>query len=179
MRNFHLLGTVQVTQLVDALHRQPQLWNQYTIRTKYPLSPHYGVDDILLRFNGLQKVDKVMDDTSCHNYPALQNLTQARPILFDLARMVEATQIGRVIITRLEPGRAIAAHVDGGASATFYKRYQVCLESEPGCVFRCRDEVVQMQPGQVWFFRNDLEHEVVNNSAADRLAMIVDLRVED
>jgi hypothetical protein len=33
-----------------------------------------------------------------------------------------------------------------------------------------------MAPGEVWWFDNSKMHEVINNSADDRLTMIVDIR---
>ena len=35
-----------------------------------------------------------------------------RPIVFDLMRRIEAVSLGRVIITRLQPGGRIAPHAD-------------------------------------------------------------------
>jgi len=33
-----------------------------------------------------------------------------------------------------------------------------------------------MRPGELWWFENAIEHEVTNNSANDRIHMIIDLR---
>jgi hypothetical protein len=33
-----------------------------------------------------------------------------------------------------------------------------------------------MRTGEVWWFNNAIEHEVVNNSADDRIHLIVDIR---
>jgi hypothetical protein len=33
-----------------------------------------------------------------------------------------------------------------------------------------------MKTGDIWWFDNSQEHEVLNNSADDRLALIVDIR---
>jgi hypothetical protein len=33
-----------------------------------------------------------------------------------------------------------------------------------------------MAPGEAWWFDNAQEHEVINNSADDRIHMIVDIR---
>jgi len=35
-----------------------------------------------------------------------------------------------------------------------------------------------MKTGDVFWFNNKLEHEVVNNSAFDRLSMVVDIKVK-
>ena len=59
---------------------------------------------------------------------------------------------------------------------SYYKRYQVALQSLPGVVFRAGDEQVQFRTGDVWWFDNGKEHEVFNGSADDRLALIVDIK---
>jgi hypothetical protein len=47
----------------------------------------------------------VINDVQVIPYPAWQLLPQLRPIIFDLMRRVEAVQLGRVLITRLAPGK--------------------------------------------------------------------------
>jgi aspartyl/asparaginyl beta-hydroxylase (cupin superfamily) len=103
-------------------------------------------------------------------------LTEAHSLIFDLARFVRAERIGRVLISRLPPGGVIAPHQDGGAVATYYTRYQMPLQSAPGCMFECDGEGVNMRAGEVWWFDNKRTHQVVNNSATDRISMIVDLK---
>jgi hypothetical protein len=60
--------------------------------------------------------------------------------------------------------------------AEYWDRFHVCLASAPGANFRCGDEWVHMNPGEIWWFNNRLEHEVINNSGADRIHMVVDIR---
>lgn len=174
MRNFQLLGQQNVIPLLHqiALHRE--LWNQNRIRTGHEQSPHSACDDILLRFQA--EGSQVVDDPECVWYPAWDVLTEAHNLIFDLSRVVKAERIGRIIISRLPPGKTIAPHEDGGAVATYYTRYQMPLQSGPGCIFECEGEKVQMSGGEVWWFDNKRNHAVYNNSNTDRLAMIVDMR---
>jgi hypothetical protein len=138
------------------------------------------VSDIWVFFNDIdpEAVAKAVDDKDVIPYPGWYVLPQVRPIIFDLMRRVEAVRLGRVIISRLAPGKQITPHVDGGAPATHYTRYQIALQSLPGCLFNAGGESVNMRTGDVWWFDNQQEHSVVNHSAADRIAMIVDLRIE-
>lgn len=179
MKNFQLIASgVDVLPLLHALQLQPDLWNVHNLRTTHPQSPHQQVEDIWIRFNEIpESIETVVDDKECVNYPAFYVLPQVRPIIFDLMRRVEGEQLGRVLITKLAPGKEITPHEDGGAPATFYARYHCILQNFPGSIFRCGDEVVTMQPGSVWWFNNELTHSVVNNSADDRLTMICDVRV--
>jgi aspartyl/asparaginyl beta-hydroxylase (cupin superfamily) len=82
-----------------------------------------------------------------------------------------------VIITRLDPGKQIYPHRDVlGKYANFYTRYHVPLQSDPGVIFACGDETVQMQAGEAWWFNGHIDHAVINNSSRDRLNLIVDVR---
>lgn len=177
MRNFQVIATgVDTIPLLNAIMRDPALWNQNTLRTTHPETAHAQVDDIWLRFNETEDPTAVVDDTECVNYPAWWALPQARDIIFNLMRRVEGERLGRVLVTRLAPGRKITPHVDGGAPATYYERFHVVLSASPGCLFRSGDETVQMRAGEVWWFDNTKEHEVVNNGVDDRVHLIIDIR---
>lgn len=161
--------------LLSAIYTQPELWNQNTLRTTHPGTVHRDVSDIWLWFHQICD-ESLIDDIQTTPYSAWYSLPQARCIIFDLMRRVEATQLGRCIITKLPPGKSIDPHVDQGAPAEFYKRFQLILQSFPGCNFHIEDEQVSMKPGDVWLIDNNKEHWVVNNSQDDRIALIIDLR---
>ena len=182
MRNFLGLATnVDVMPLLLAVQRQPDLWNAEKLRTTHPGTPHADVEDILLRFNDLEKfratkdAASVMDEHESVFWPAWYRLPEAHPIIFDLMRRVSGIRLGRVMITRLAPGKRILPHVDGGEHARYYDRHHVVLQCAPGAVFVAGNETVQMRVGEVWWFDNASTHEVVNNSADDRITMIVDI----
>lgn len=177
MNNFQCLAAnVDTIPLLNAIMRDPALWNQNTLRTTHPGTAHAEVDDIWLRFNETDEPEAVVDDKESVNYPAWWALPQARPLIFNLMARVEGERLGRVLITRVRPGGKITPHVDGGAPATYYDRFHIVLNSAPGCLFRAGDETVNMGTGQVWWFDNAKEHEVINNSVDDRIHMIVDIR---
>lgn len=177
MRNFHCIDVCDPAPVLSALARQPELWNAHPLRTTYPGSPHAQADDILLFFNDLTASPEALaEDRITTAYPAWSALPQVRPIIFGLMARVGGVHLGRVIISRLAPGKRIAPHEDAGAPATWFERYQVSLQSAPGCIFRAGEEPVMFRSGEIWWFNNRLEHEVINNSAEDRIAMIVDIR---
>lgn len=183
MRYFQQLAAgVNVTPLMNALQRQPELWDANPIRTQHPGTAHAQVSDILLRFNDLEEYLRtgdpttITDDKEAIAYPAWDKLPQARSIIFDLMRTVEATRLGRVIITRLPPGRVITPHEDQGAPAEYYHRYQIALQSLPGALFHIGDETVNFRSGDVWHIDNRTIHSVQNHSADDRIVLICDLR---
>lgn len=181
MRHFlKIAGGVDVLPALHALQARPELWNRDTLRTAHPSSPHVECDDIWVWFNAVDPAnpEATIDAVQVRPYPAWRELPQLRPLVLDLMRRVEGVQLGRVIVTRLKPGGRIAPHVDEGAPARVFRRYQVALQSLPGCVFRIEDEAVSFQAGEVWWIDNRSRHSVENNSADDRIVLIVDVRLD-
>ena len=170
---------IDVAPLLLALQQQPRLWNQVPDRTGNPQSPHFGSDDILLRYNC-----SYTDHRECCVFPAWAHLPQAHGLTFALMTYLQGTRLGRVIITRIHPGDTIPAHADIGKlplhydTVRYYNRYHLCLQASPGTWFRVEDERVEMQPGDIWWFDNALEHEVHNPGPAERLHMIIDINTE-
>lgn len=181
MKNFYKLAQgMDVTALMAALHVNADLWDENKLRSTHEMSPHQQVSDIWLRFNDLTKIKNagdVIDEHESINYPAMARLPQARPFIFGLMHTVEGERLGRILITKLSPGGKIDPHEDGGSHASYYERYHIVLNSAPGSIFRCGDETIHMKTGEVWWFNNAIEHEVINNSADDRIHLIVDVKV--
>lgn len=185
MKYFELLAAgIDIRPLRHAVQRQPKLWDECKLRTAHAGSPHAEVHDIWFRFqdltpeaDGSLPVTRFTDQHECNFYPAWFSLPQVRPLVYDLARRVEAVRVGRVLLTRLPPGKRIAPHVDGGEHSAYYDRYHIVLQGLPGSTFRAGDETVQMSTGECWWFQNAVEHEVVNNSQDDRIHLIVDLHI--
>lgn len=177
MRHFlKIAENLDVIPALNAIAQQPELWNQNALRTQHPGTAHAEVNDIWLWFNSIDDQVAVVDDRETIPYAGWWNLPQVRQIVFDLMRRVEGVRLGRVLITQLPPGKRILPHVDQGAPAEFYTRYQVALRSLPGCLFHIGEETAQFRSGDVWMIDNKTEHSVENNSCDDRIALIVDIR---
>jgi len=185
MKYFQRLAErIDVVPLLNAATRQRGLWNTNPLRQSFKDSPHEEVEDIWLRFTDMAEFERtgdlkvVGDDLECVAQPAWHALPQAHAIVFSVMRMVEAERLGRVMITRLDPGKRIKPHSDVlGAYAGYYSRYHVPLLSLPGSTFRAGNEQVFMGAGELWWFDASAEHEVVNNSVDDRVHLIIDVRV--
>jgi len=184
VRNFLQIGTVDVVPLLMTITAKPDLWNVHKFRTTYTGTPHTDVDDIWLRFSAGPKIrdpddiSEVIEDTAPVFYPAWHELPQVRSIVFDLMRRVEAIALHRVIISRLRPGGAITAHRDADGAYTSIEsgaRYHVAVQGLPGSLYHCGGETVQMLTGQVWWFNHLETHAVENNSADDRIHLMVDV----
>lgn len=175
MQNFlKIAENVDMTPVQHALALNSFLWNDNTLRTEHENTAHSQVDDIWLMFNDIS--GGVINDIQTVPYRAWHNLKPLRAMVLDLMRRVDGVQLGRVIVTRMKPGAAITPHVDSGAPAEFYARYQIAIQSLPGAVFQIGEEVINFKTGEVWLIDNTTEHSVVNNSADDRIVCIVDVR---
>lgn len=190
MRYFHRIAEgVDTMPLLHALARQPGLWNSNTFRTRFPGTPHAEADDILLRFSDPARctpdqpgVGNVIGDDRPVWHPAARALPQAKAVVLALMARVEAYELGRVLVTRLRPGARILPHADRDGAyvqAPDRARYHVVLQGLPGSLYRCGDETVCMRTGEVWWFDAHAEHEVANNSADDRIHLLVDVRTWD
>lgn len=187
---FQMAEGLDVTPLALELTRRADLWNKYPVRTFHERSAHRTVDDVVLRYNrfdaGDDYVDMVCSRLEVENYPPLAELAGARQLIAWLMARVSGEHLGRVFISRIRPGAGIPPHTDRIAPAeeafpdrippaSYYDRYHVCLQSAPGVIFRCGNEKVYMAPGSAWWFDNEIEHEVANHSAIDRLHLVADI----
>lgn len=178
MKNFlKIADGANVAPILNALQSKPDLWDENNLRTTHPLSPHRECNDVWVFFNVVpENVESVVDDTRVVPYRAWKEIPQLRPLIFDVMRLVEGTELGRVLITKLGAGKSIPPHIDQGAPVEYYTRYQIVLQSLPGCTFQIEEERVNFRAGEVWRIENSKTHSVVNNSADERLVVICDIR---
>jgi hypothetical protein len=178
MRHFQKIAEgIDVIPLLNALAQRSDLWNENTLRTTHPLSPHRETDDIWCLFNAIPDDPKsVIDDCETIPYRAWTEIPALRPLVLDLMRRVDGIRLGRVLISRLGPGNTIPEHTDQGAPATYYKRYHLALKSEPGAINNSDGETVTYRMGELWWFDNSVPHSIINNSADDRITLVMDVR---
>ena len=185
MKNFLKIADLDTLPLLLAIKRNPDLWKADTYLRDYPQGPFGEVESIMLRFPtkrvfeleaDLERYKDSLEQHFCVDQPAYKALPDARPLVMWLASRVGAEMIGRCFINKVKPGGVIYPHVDTKAHTDFYSRHHICLESNDRSMLRAGDERVNMRPGEVWWFDNSQEHEVVNEGATDRMHLIVDLR---
>ena len=193
MRYFdQVLSGVNVAPLRHQLSRHPELWNADRFRTDYPNTAHVDVDDILIRFSDTSKAGKdtiVMGDgLPVIWHPAAAVLTEVKPLVMGLMALVNGYTLERCLISRVPPGGQILRHRDAAGEYVnqgSLARDHIVVQGLPGSLFRCgpvyedrdQDEVVNMQTGDVWSFDAHSFHEVVNNSADDRIHLMADVRI--
>lgn len=189
MKHFLKLATnVDVLPLVLAIQRLNKshgVWKEDTYLRDYPQGPFGDTESIILRFppRSVHETEEALenhlvgfDQHENVDQPVFKQLPEARPLIFGLMTAVQGERLGRCIINKLRPGGKIYPHKDTAAHAEYFDRFHIVLQSGPGSVFRCEDEYVNMQTGEVWWFNNALEHEVINNSHDDRIHLVVDIR---
>lgn len=190
MKHFHkLLDGAAVNPLLLAIHRfvksNGDVWKEDTYLRDYPQGPFGDTESIILRFPD-RSVHETEEALSAHlanfdqheNYdqPIFKLLPEARLLIFGLMSLVQGERLGRCIINKVNPGGRIYPHEDTPAHAQYWDRFHIVLKSAPGSIFRCEDEEVNMRTGEIWWFNNALNHEVINNSAEERIHLVVDIR---
>lgn len=166
-----------VEPLLARLRAAPALWDESTARSNYPGSAHRMAQQIILRWAREQTIDAAFRELEAVDYPAAQALMpEASDLFLDLLDVIgEAGDLGRVMLTRLPPDAMIEPHVDEGLYADHYDRFHVCLQAGEGSYFYGGNEVVEMRPGEAWWFNHKREHSVVNHGGFDRIHLIVDV----
>ncbi len=157
MKNFlRLTAPGQSLDVMPVLHSltvQPELWE--------PLSE--DADIVWLRQPG----DPF--DWS----PKISRLPQVRPLVMNLTRVVEACDLGCISIERLLSGRRLRAE---GPSLN-WQRYHIVIQGLPGSLLHVGDETVQMVSGEAWWFDAQQQRGAENNSAEDRIHLVIEVRL--
>jgi hypothetical protein len=188
LKNFRKITQgIDTVKLLLAISRRPELWKEDTYLRDYPQGPFGEVESIMLRFptKGVYDTEKELQDHLSQydqhenvDQPAYKILTDARPLVMNLMAYVSGERLGRVMINKIAPGGRIYPHADTPVHAEYWERFHIVLESSPGVMFRCESEKVYMATGEIWWFNNSLEHEVINDSQSDRVHMIIDVRCQ-
>lgn len=186
MQNFQQIAAgIDVLPLLLAIKRRPDLWKEDTYLRDYPQGPFKQIESIMLRFPvktvheteaELQNHLSTYDQHENVDYPAYAVLPEARPLVMGVMSRADGERLGRVMVNKIAPGGVIFPHADTKAHTDYYSRFHVVLQSQPGVQFRAGAESIYMPTGSIWWFDNSQEHEVINNSADDRIHMIVDVR---
>jgi len=175
VKNFKLLEfDFDAGPLLEELADKEHLWNQNDIRTKGN-SFHKEADDILLIFD----IDEE-DNKGC--YPASGELEKLGDFVYNFLEHLGYTEddavLGRMVLTRLKPGKVIYPHIDLKDHTDAYNRYHLCL-TDADSIFMCGDEVLNELGGTAFWFDNSLMHSVQNKGDSDRIHLIVDIAKHD
>jgi hypothetical protein len=181
LKNFRqVLAGINVRPLLTQLEQNPNLWSTETEWTRKdvpePLRPYfvlYETENIVLRYNE----PRLPEDRSW-NRPALQALSAAKRIILDLMSAIPGEHLGKIVITRMKSGETIKPHTDmlPPGWPVYWQRFQIPLQVESGVRFVCDEEELYMRPGTAWWFNNQIQHAVYNDSKTDRISMLADIK---
>lgn len=172
---------LDVSNVLAELDANPELWNQFTLRTKPKGSPHADVDDLWLRYRpwsefNPKKPEAFHKEHRAQWYPSAQQLPALMPLIFGLMSVIGATELGGVLLTRIPPGKKVATHKDDGWHARTFRKFAVMLKSDEKQSFCFEGETMVTVSGEVFEFINQFEHWVLNDSERERVTMVVCLR---
>ena len=178
MNNILTIAQVDITQVLLQLKRNPQLWNIQKNRTAPESSPHYGLEDIWVRFRDMSQYDgkdwqKFNGDHHSEWMPEADRLPAVKDIAFQLMTMVRGEELGGILITKIPPGGLCKPHIDTTWHAQYYDKYAVQLESHPNQAFCFEEGEHHARPGDVYWFNNNVLHWVRNDSPEDRITLII------
>lgn len=177
---------IDVMPLMMAIQRHPMLWGENPIRTEMPDSPHVDAEDVLLRFETVAAAPGDPDLLARMNaapmefQPAWYELPEVKQLIMPMLARVGAYELGRVILAKLRPGRAILPHADTTGAYAGIKdmaRHHLVINGAPGNQFHVEQESAQMLTGELWLIDNRRNHSALNGSADDRIHLIVDARI--
>lgn len=178
-KHFKKIATgIDTRPLLNAIQSQPYLWGEITARQK--LVPNQkDTESIFLRWCKTQTVEAAFTEIPAVDYPALSLLPEARVLIAEIARIVRATEIGRILIVNLRPGGIIDKHIDEGSYAAHYSRFHLAIQTDPRVKFFAEKhegdtEEVHMDVGELWWFNNKAFHWLENLSPVPRIHLIVD-----
>ena len=167
---------IDVKPLRAALAMNPQLWDAQTARTAPEDSPHHGLSDIWARYADPATMREDGSHDSVWYAPA--DVLPVRSLAHYLMSQYQGERLGGVLITRIQPGQVCRPHADQGWHAKFYAKYAIQVEGGEGQAFHFDSEHLVTQPGDVYWFDNAYRHWVTNDSASDRVTLIVCIRTE-
>ena len=81
---------------------------------------------------------------------------------------------GRSRFMGLAAGREVPPHIDIHYYWRTHLRIHIPVITNPGVLFTCGDETVQMAAGECWVFDSFLRHDVQNKGDAQRIHLVLD-----
>lgn len=187
MRNLQLvMNSIPTWGLLHALTHTTVKWTEMGWRVAHEESPFYAEEDIWLRFTppalaaDLGAKWPVLDSTEVVWWPNSRNFPAAKALALDLMRAMDGYSLERLIVTRLPPGKTVAAHKENSGSydnQLGLNKYLLVLNGLAGVVLRCGPDATAPKAGDAWWYRHKEQSEIVNNSEDDLVTLRVDFRV--
>lgn len=177
MQNFRKVAEgIDVAPLLAAIAGKPELWQEIEIRQLFPGSPHRETRCIYIRGPKGFSFDEYLGDAGSLDYEAASILRDVlvplcKPLLLDV---LQASEVGRVMLVGLQPRGRVYPHVDEGAYAEHFPRFHLCLQSDPASTLEAGGEIQHIAPGELWWFNHRTVHSASNDADTERIHLILD-----
>ena len=182
MNNVLSLGQVDHLPALLQIKQNPQLWDLYKNRTERYDSPHNGISDIWVRYRDYKDFNGSWAEFNEEHdpvwYDAAERLPAVKDLAFQIMNRVRGERLGGILITRIPPTGYVAPHVDVSWHAAYYDKYAIQLEGHPQQAFCFEEGEYSAQPGEVYWFNNQVTHWVRNDSPVDRITLIICIRTD-
>lgn len=167
-----------VAPLIRQLEANPQLWNEYKLRTDRYNTPHTAVSDIWVRFNAWENYSGdafafTMEPHASEWYPCIAKIPAAWSLARKVMRLVGGKELGGVLITRIPPHGEVKPHIDSGWHASVHSKFIVQIKGNQHQGFVVDGHELRANPGDVYAFDNSLSHHVFNDSDEERISLII------
>lgn len=169
--------SLDVGRLQAELAAHPEVWGQHRWRTEGS-SPHRECSDVWVRYNALENFGPHFNDEhESEWYPVADVLPAAVHLTNQIYTLVDGSELGGVLITKVPAGKQVHPHTDRGWHAEHYEKFAVLIAGNPEQKFCFRDGAMGCSRGDCFWFRNDVPHWVLNPTAEDRITLIVCARI--
>lgn len=177
MKYFKLMKRhVDVQSLLDEIAQYPDPWklsvgrqSKIKVQRESQSIPLRGLVKSRIRGRKRRDVHESRYTTTSRDFPL------AVRFISNFAAECDA-ELGRAKIVNLPGGCHVYPHIDRGEYYQIRDRYHLILSSDNGSYLKSGDEAVKMRTGELWWFDNKAVHEAHNESGADRIHLIFDLR---
>lgn len=171
-------GLFDVAPLLSQIEARPEVFNRYPLRKDQYV--HSGMSDIWVRYNAWENFKGRLADFNKEHisiwYPEAHKIPAVFDLVWKVFRHVEGYKLGGVLITKIPPGGKVQPHIDVGWHPSYYEKFAVQLLGNKEQAFHFEGYSLSAEPGQLYTFDNSKTHWVTNDSASDRMTLIICIR---
>jgi hypothetical protein len=168
----HHLGKVDISEIKSLLDtKAPEEWLENTLRQKN-FSVHKDTVSIVLKWCANAAVDTPVETT--RYYDEFEPLLRPVLDLIQDAYGYENPVVRKAMFAKLRAGGTIAEHVDGAVALRMVHRIHIPIVTNDDVHFFIDETDFSFKVGEVIEFDNTRFHAVKNDSAEDRIHLIVD-----
>ena len=185
LNNFLPLGHFDTFDVVAKLHKlSPHTWKGVPERGEVNNDLIGRGASLLLRAHDGITSENWLENLSVDDLPALAEWESMQRLLDRAAGAIMAHplggqflsgEMGRAMVSRLDPGSTIFWHLDDGPYHSRTMRFHLPLVTNPGCLMYSGPETLHLPAGSLWWFNNHVRHSAANWGQHMRLHLIFEM----